>query len=94
MEYLPLVVEGIEHKIKKLVYTYSQLKEKHEQQSREKAALENEVQQLKARIDELESTINIMKVAGSLGNRDNNLALLQVNQLLREIHKCYSLLNR
>jgi outer membrane murein-binding lipoprotein Lpp len=56
--------------------------------------LEKEVVHLKSRIAELEDDLNRLKVAKLISGEDTFRARQQVNELLREIDKCYSLLNR
>ncbi len=94
MEYLPLVLDGIENKVKKLVFNNQQLKEENTKISEQKSELEHQVGSLKSKIVELEDNINILKITKVLSGEDTLQARLQINELLRELDKCYSLLNR
>lgn len=94
MEYLPLVLDGIENKVKKLVFNNQQLKEENKKISAQKSELEHQVSALKNKIVELEDNINILKITKVMSGEDTLQARLQINELLREIDKCYSLLNR
>jgi chromosome segregation ATPase len=94
MEYLPLVLDGIENKVKKLVYSNQQLKEENKKITELRDDLQLQVSQLKEKIAELEDRINKLKVTKVLSGEDTLQARLQINELLREIDKCYSLLNR
>jgi chromosome segregation ATPase len=94
MEYLPLVLDGIENKVKKLVFSNQQLKEENRKISELRDDLQSQVSQLKEKIAELEDRINKLKVTKVLTGEDTLQARLQINELLREIDKCYSLLNR
>ncbi len=94
MEYTPLVLEGIENKVKKLLYNHNQLVEENKRLSLMNEGLETEVVHLKSRIAELENDLNRLKVAKFISGEDTFQARQQVNELLREIDKCYSLLNR
>jgi uncharacterized protein YlxW (UPF0749 family) len=94
MEYLPLVLDGIENKVKKLVFNNQQLKEENKRISEIKDDLQVQVTRLKEKINELEDKINKLKVTKVLSGEDTLQARLQINELLREIDKCYSLLNR
>ena len=94
MEILPLVVEGIENKIKKLAFNNQQLKKENLDLHDEKQVLEERNQDLAARIQQQEEVINKLKVAKVLSGKDNLQARQKINELLREIEKCYALLNR
>lgn len=94
MEILPLVVEGIENKIKKLAFNNQQLKKENLDLQDEKQVLEERNQDLAARIQQQEEVINKLKVAKVLSGKDNLQARQKINELLREIEKCYALLNR
>ncbi|MBS4013076.1 MAG: hypothetical protein KGZ97_04870 [Bacteroidetes bacterium] len=94
MDDLPLIVEGFETKIKRLVFQIDQLKT-------ENGSLKVEVSELKSEIDEktdiitaLRYEIQTLKVAKVLERGDSFQAKQKINDLLREIEKCYSLLNR
>ncbi len=94
MEYIPLVLEGIENKVKKLGFNNRQLKQENQRLSELNASLQNNVAVLEARIAELEDIINQQKIISVLSGSDKMQARHQINELLREIDKCYSLLNR
>ncbi len=94
MSYTPLVLEGIENKVRKLIFSNQQLKEEKRQLSDEKQALQEQIEALKRKISQLEDDNNKIKVARLLSGHDTMQARQQVNELLREIDKCYSLLNR
>lgn len=94
MEYLPIVLEGIENKLKKLIYNHSQQKAKTEKLKEEKQQLQNELVILKSRIKELEEENKKIIFARTLKGFDKDSAQRKVNEMLREIDKCYSLLNR
>ncbi len=94
MEYLPLVLDGIENKVKKLVFNNQHLKEENKKISEQKSELEHQMSALKVKIVELEDNINTLKITKVLSGEDTLQARLQINELLREIDKCYSLLNR
>ena len=94
MEILPLVVEGIENKIKKLIFRNQQLSEENQDLKNERSLLEDKNRQLTAKILQLEDQINKFKVSRVLTGKDNLQARHQINELLREVEKCYALLNR
>jgi len=94
MEFIPLVLEGIENKIKKLGYNNRQLFEENKRLSELNENLQNQVSGLEDKISELEDIINKQKITRVLSGADKMQARHQINELLREIDKCYSLLNR
>lgn len=91
---LPLVVEGIENKIKKLIFRNQQLSKENQDLKNERSLKEEKIRQLTAKTLELEDQINKLKVSKVLTGKDNMQARHQINELLREIEKCYTLLNR
>jgi chromosome segregation ATPase len=94
MEYLPLVLEGIEHKIKKLIFKNQKLQEEKKKLSQSIENLEERITTMKLRISELEDEVVKLKITKVLSGEDTLKARHQINELLREIEKCYSLLNR
>jgi len=94
MEMLPLVVEGIENKIKKLIFLNQQLHKESQDLKNERSLQEEKIRQLTAKTLVLEDQINKLKVSKVLTGKDNLQARHQINELLREIEKCYALLNR
>ncbi len=94
MEILPLVVEGIENKIKKLIFRNQQLQKENQDLKNERSLQEEKIRQLTAKVHELDDQMNKLKVSKVLTGKDNLQARHQINELLREIEKCYTLLNR
>ncbi len=94
MEDLPLILDGINNKIKNLILNNRKLKEENRKIADQKQNLEQKVEQLTNRIAELEDSMNKLKIAKVMSGEDTFRARQQVNELLREIDKCYSLLNR
>jgi phosphoenolpyruvate carboxylase len=94
MEYIPLVLEGLEHKVKKVIFKNQQLEVLNKKIAEKNKNLENEILAQQAKISELEETIIKLKVSKVLTGHDTMQARQQINELLREIDKCYSLLNR
>ncbi|MBW6478352.1 MAG: hypothetical protein K0B37_02920 [Bacteroidales bacterium] len=94
MEMLPLIVEGIENKIKKIVFRTQQLSKENQDLKNERSLQEEKIRQLTAKILEMEDQMNKLKVSKVLTGKDNLQARHQINELLREIEKCYVLLNR
>lgn len=94
MEYIPLVLEGLEHKVKKVIFKNQQLENLNTKIAEKNKNLESEILAQQAKISELEETIIKLKVSKVLTGQDTMQARQQINELLREIDKCYSLLNR
>lgn len=93
MDELSLLLDGIEVKLKKLMLHNKGLMEKVLVLEREKLALQESIQTHKAHIEQLESGIVHSQTAGVLDGKDSVQAKQKVNELLREIEKCYELLN-
>ncbi len=93
MDELSLLLDGIEVKLKKLKLHNKGLKEKALVLEREKLALQEIIQSQKARIEQLELSIVHSQTASFLESKDSVQAKQKVNELLREIEKCYELLN-
>ena len=94
MDVLPLVVEGIENKIKRLFVINQQLINENQQLKKGKAELIKELNQSGEKIKQLEDKWNTLNITKVLSSKDKLHARQQLNELLREIEKCYALLNR
>ncbi len=94
MEFTPLVLDGIENKVKKVIFHNSELKEENQKLLNQQQELEDQITQLTEKNRNLEDQIDKLKVAKTLSGKDNFQARQQINDLLREIDKCYALLNR
>lgn len=94
MEFLPIALEGIENKIKKLLYNYERLKSRSVTIQAEKEQLQNQVAELKIKLQQLEEENKKIQIAGILKGYNTESARIKVNDMLREIDKCYALLNR
>jgi septation ring formation regulator EzrA len=94
MEILPLVVDGIENKIKKLILLNKQLYDENQQLKQIHSDLMKKLNVAQEHITQQEDKINKLKVTKILSGKDHLQARQQINELLREIEKCYSLLNR
>lgn len=94
MDELSLIVEGIINKVKRLSIQNEQLyKQMHQlQQQLEILALQLEEQMREN--DQLQQRLAQVQVAKYLNNGDTLQARQKVNELLREVEKCYALLNR
>ena len=89
-----MVVEGIENKVKKLIYLNQQLSQENLELKEASVQLNETIKELQTQSLHLQEQINKLKVAKVLTGRDNFQARHQINELLREIEKCYTLLNR
>jgi hypothetical protein len=93
MDELSLLLEGIEVKLKKLRLHNKGLKEKVLVLEREKLGLQESLQSQKLFIEQLEQRIAHLQAAKTIEGKDSVQAKQKVNELLREIDKCYELLN-
>ncbi|MFW5793242.1 MAG: hypothetical protein ACOCWC_03085 [Bacteroidota bacterium] len=94
MHELPLVVEGFENKIKRLFLKIDQIKKENDYLKRETDELKSQLKQKENQISLLEQKLQELKLAKTLEKSDPFQAKQKINDLLREIEKCYALLNR
>lgn len=94
MKLLPLVVEGIENKIKKLHYINQELRQEKAELLESIRLKDEKYAALLEKHQQLENDFNTLKVAKSLTGQNHLKARQKINEMLREIQKCYSLLNR
>ncbi|MEE4175882.1 MAG: hypothetical protein V2I46_00085 [Bacteroides sp.] len=94
MDELGLTVEGIINKTQKLILRNKQLKEKIIRLETDQQGFKDKLNEQSARIRELEERLSNNQISSALGKEDSNHARQKVNDLLREIEKCYALLNR
>ncbi|MBW6497219.1 MAG: hypothetical protein K0B09_02395 [Bacteroidales bacterium] len=94
MDELGLTVEGIINKTQKLVLRNRQLKEKITNLETDQEQLRKQLNEQAARIQQMEEKMANNHLTFLLGKNDSLQARQKVNELLREIEKCYALLNR
>jgi len=94
MDELGLTVEGIINKTRKLILRNRQLKEKVETLEAEQQRLEEQINEQAALIRNLEEKLSNSFLSDAYEKSDSLQARQKVNELLREIEKCYALLNR
>ncbi len=94
MDEFSVIVEGIGNKVKRLILRNKQLKDKLLQVEEDKMSLKDKIGRQEERIQQLESTISDLQVSMVLGSGDTSHARQKLNDLLREIEKCQTLLNR
>ena len=93
MDELALILDGIENKVKRLKLHNEGLKEQIKSLELEKSKLLEDVYAYRERAAEMEKEMVQLQVATALKGKDPYMAKQQVNELLREIEKCYALLN-
>lgn len=94
MDELGLTVEGIINKTQKLVLRNRQLKEQITNLETDQERLKEQLSEQAARIKQMEEKMANNHLTFALGKNDSLQARQKVNELLREIEKCYALLNR
>lgn len=94
MDELGLIVEGLFTKTQKLILRNQLLKEKIQNLENQQQSLVEQLNEQSARIKELEEKLANSRLAGSIGKENSDQARQKVNELLREVEKCYALLNR
>lgn len=94
MDELGLTVEGIINKTQKLILRNKQFKEKIETLEADQQRLVEQINEQAALIKKMEEKLANSHLTFALGKNDSLQARQKVNELLREIEKCYALLNR
>ncbi len=93
MDELTLLLEGIQHKVKRLRIVNNGLKEKIDSLTQERLTLLEEIEAQKQHSEQMKDEILYLQAVKSLGGKDSKKAMQKVNELLREIDKCYELIN-
>ena len=93
MDELSLIAEGLENKVKKLLVRNRQLKEKIFQLEEERFKMQEQVDDRSQQIKQFEEQLAGLEAARVIGRGDSVHARQKINELLREIDKCQSLLN-
>ncbi len=88
-----MLLEGIENKIKKLLVLNNGLRERISNLEEQKLSLMDQIETQKLEISELREYITHLQAAKAVKGKDSLQARQKVNELLREIEKCYGLLN-
>lgn len=93
MDELTLMLEGIQHKVKRLMVVNKKLREQINSLQNERNALSEQLESQKQNNEQLKEDMLHLRAAKSLGGEDSSMAKQKVNELLREIDKCYELIN-
>jgi len=93
MDELTLMLEGIQHKVKRLMVANKGLKEKINSLENERNTLLEQIESHKQQNKQMKDEMLHLQAVKSLGGKDSLLAKQKVNELLREIDKCYELIN-
>jgi chromosome segregation ATPase len=90
------VLNSIKEKVYLLMSNNSSLKEQNIQLETKVSELENTLEQRNAEIKNFNEKVKMLKMAKSLGGDSvkNTEMKLKINELVREIDKCISLLNK
>jgi len=90
------VLNSIKKKVHTLMSNNSSLREQNIQLEAKVFELKNTLNQQKAEIENFNDKVKMLKMAKSLGgdSEKNTEMKLKINELVREIDKCISLLNK
>ena len=90
------VLNSIKEKVHTLMSNNSSLKEQNTQLETKVSELKNTLKQQKSEIENFNGKVKMLKMAKSLvGDSEKNTEMkLKINELVREIDKCISLLNK
>ncbi len=92
----PLIVEEVKANIERVIGICDELRGRNVSLKEANGLLEKTVNEQQGEIKELHRTIEMLKMAKSLAVADGKTtdAKLKINELVREIDKCISLLNK
>ena len=96
MEDINSISNRLEEKVNLVLSAWNSSKEENEKLKAEKEALLHEVKGYKAEIAELNEKTKLMKLAQSVSGEESDSSSemkLKINEYIREIDKCISLLN-
>jgi chromosome segregation ATPase len=90
------VLNSVKEKVHMLMSNNSSLKEQNIQLETKVSELKNTLEQQKSEIENFNKKVKMLKMAKSLGgdSEKNTEMKLKINELVREIDKCISLLNK
>jgi len=90
------VLNSVKEKVYMLMSNNSSLKEQNIQLETKVSELKNTLEQQKSEIENFNKKVKMLKMAKSLGgdSEKNTEMKLKINELVREIDKCISLLNK
>ena len=90
------VLNSIKEKVRLLMSNNSSLKEQNMQLETKVSELKNTLEQRNAEIENFNEKVKMLKMAKSLSgdSKKNTEMKLKINELVREIDKCISLLNK
>ena len=90
------VLNSIKEKVHLLMSNNSSLKEQNIQLEKKVSELKNTLEEQNAEIENFNEKVKMLKMAKSLGgdSEKNTEMKLKINELVREIDKCISLLNK
>lgn len=94
MDELGLAVESILVKTKRLALVNRQMHEKISHLEQDLATRNNKIAEQAQQIADLEEKIVALKIASTFSKDDSEPAKEKVAEMLREIEKCFALLNR
>ncbi len=94
MDELSLIVEGITNKIRKLALQNKKLQQQVLELQDQQVRLTDSLQQQLQQNEQLKQRLQQVQVGKVLSTQDSFQAKQKVNELLREVEKCYALLNR
>ncbi|MFI5222476.1 MAG: hypothetical protein ACHQK8_09135 [Bacteroidia bacterium] len=96
MSDLKSVAESLEGKIEKLVDLHHRTKKELSNLKTQNTHLTQTIDEQKQTIKELEDKSKVLKLSKSLSTKNENTheLKLKINELIREVDKCISLLNK
>ena len=95
MSKLPLVITSLQSKVEKLVHLHGKLRDDFVKSENENKGLAEQAEKQKKEIVALRENIVALKLSDTVKEiSDKSDINLKINELVREIDKCITLLNR
>jgi phage shock protein A len=89
------LITGIEFKVRKVIERISKLENENNDLKKRINELNTNIKKLELIIDEQQDKIKVIKLAKSLNKEESKTEVkLKINELLREIDNCVRLLNK
>ena len=94
MKDLSQLVNSLKNKAERLVLKHELLVDKNDKLSTEIIQLKEELTKKYQQLNVMTDKVNLLKIAGSVGNESTKDVKLKINEMVREIDKCIAQISR
>ncbi len=94
MDELSLIVDGIRNKIARLIVDKRELSERYVKMEEELRQMQTALESSNEQIRSLKEELAVVRLSRNLEGGDSQELKQKINELLREIEQCYTLLNK